>query len=45
METTRIFEVGGGSRTRERFDLALLPAFWLAAAGLALGLTRLRSFP
>lgn len=45
MERSRVFEVGGGRRTRERFDLALLPAFWLAAAGLALGLTRWRSFP
>jgi Ca-activated chloride channel family protein len=45
MEKTRIFEVGGGSRTHERFDLVLLPAFWLAAAGIALGLTRMRSFP
>jgi Ca-activated chloride channel family protein len=45
MEKTRIFEIGGGSLTRERFDALLLPAFWLAAAGIALGLTRLRSFP
>lgn len=45
MEKTRVFEVGGGSRTRERFDLPLLPAFWLAAAGIALGLGRLRTFP
>jgi Ca-activated chloride channel family protein len=45
MEKTRVIEVGGGSRTRERFDAALLPAFWLAAAGLALGLSRFRSFP
>jgi Ca-activated chloride channel family protein len=45
MERSRVFELGGGSRTRERFDAALLPAFWLAAAGLALGMTRLRSFP
>jgi Ca-activated chloride channel family protein len=45
MEKTRVFEIGGGSRTRERFDLALLPAFCLAAAGIALGLGRLRSFP
>jgi Ca-activated chloride channel family protein len=45
MEKSRIFEVGGGSRTRERFDLLLLAAFWLAVAGVGLGLTRLRSFP
>lgn len=45
MEKSRVFEVGGGSRTRERFADALLPAFWLAAAGVALGLGRLRSFP
>jgi len=45
MEKTRVFEVGGGIRSRERFDVLLLPAFWLAAAGIALGLGRLRSFP
>lgn len=45
MEKTRVFELGGGRRTRERFDVALLPAFWLAALGLALGLGRLRTFP
>jgi Ca-activated chloride channel family protein len=45
MEKTRIIEIGGGSRTRELFPALLLPAFWLAAAGLALALTRLRSFP
>jgi Ca-activated chloride channel family protein len=40
-----VFEVGGGSRTRERFPELLLPAFWLAAAGTALRLWRFRSFP
>jgi Ca-activated chloride channel family protein len=45
MEKSQVIEIGGGSRTRERFELALLPAFWLAAAGLALGMTRMRSLP
>lgn len=45
MEKTRVFEVGGGSRTRERFDAPLLVAFWLGVAGVSLGLGRFRSFP
>jgi Ca-activated chloride channel family protein len=45
MEKTRVFELGGGSRSRERFDLPLLAAFWLAAASVALRLWRFRSFP
>ncbi len=45
MEKSRVFEVGGGSRTRERFDVPLLVAFWLGVAGVALGVSRFRSFP
>jgi Ca-activated chloride channel family protein len=45
MEKTRIFEAGGTSRAREHFPALLAPAFWLAAAALALGATRWRSFP
>ncbi len=45
MEKTRLFESGGARRTAERFREWLLPAFWLAAAGLLLGVTRWRTFP
>jgi Ca-activated chloride channel family protein len=45
MEKSRLFESTGASRTVERFDELLGPAFWLAAAGLLLGATRLRTFP
>ncbi|MGC4000583.1 MAG: VWA domain-containing protein [Anaeromyxobacter sp.] len=45
MEKSRLFEAGGARRVRERFPDLLLPAFWLAAAGLVLGATRWRSFP
>lgn len=45
MEKTRVFELGGGSRTRELFPVPLLAAFWLAAAAIALRLWRFRSFP
>jgi Ca-activated chloride channel family protein len=45
MEKTRIFESGGGARTAELFPALLGPAFWLAALGLLLGLTRWRTFP
>jgi Ca-activated chloride channel family protein len=45
MEKTRIFETSASSRVAELFPRLLGPAFWLAAAGLLLGLTRWRSFP
>lgn len=45
MEKTRLFEVGGTSRTTERFAEWLRPAFWAAALGLLLGVTRWRTFP
>ncbi len=45
MEKTRLFEVGGTSRTTERFAEWLRPAFWVAALGLLLGVTRWRTFP
>jgi Ca-activated chloride channel family protein len=45
MEKTRIFEVGASSRKVELFPRFLRPAFWLALAGLLLGLTRWRTFP
>lgn len=45
MEKTRIFEAGATSRVDERFARFLAPAFWLALAGVALGVTRWRSFP
>ena len=45
MEKTRIFETTASSRVVELFPRLLGPAFWLAAAGLLLGLTRWRSFP
>lgn len=45
MEKTRIFERSASSRVVELFPRLLLPAFWLAALGLALGLTRWRTFP
>ena len=45
MEKTRIFETTASSRVVELFPRLLWPAFWLAALGLVLGLTRFRSFP
>lgn len=45
MEKTRIFESTASSRVAELFPRLLGPAFWLALAGLLLGLTRFRSFP
>lgn len=45
MEKTRIFERTASSRVVELFPRLLGPAFWLAALGLLLGLTRWRSFP
>jgi Ca-activated chloride channel family protein len=45
MEKTRIFEVTASSRVVELFPRLLAPAFWLAALGLLLGLTRWRTFP
>ncbi|HEX9401633.1 MAG TPA: VWA domain-containing protein [Anaeromyxobacter sp.] len=45
MEKSRLFEADGATRTTERFADFLAPAFWLAALGLLLGATRLRSFP
>jgi Ca-activated chloride channel family protein len=45
MEKSRLFEAGATSRVVERFPALLRAAFWLAAAGLALSLTRLRPFP
>jgi Ca-activated chloride channel family protein len=45
LEKTRLFEVGGTSRTTELFADWLRPAFWLAALGLLLGTTRWRTFP
>lgn len=45
MEKSRLVEAGGTSRVRELFPALLGPAFWLAAAALALGATRWRSFP
>jgi Ca-activated chloride channel family protein len=45
LEKTRIFETAGTSRIAELFPRLLGPAFWLAAAGLLLGLTRWRTFP
>jgi Ca-activated chloride channel homolog len=45
MEKTRIFESTASHRVAELFPRWLLPAFWLAVAGLALGLTRWRTFP
>ena len=45
MEKTRIFETSASSRVAELFPRLLGPAFWLAALGLLLGLTRWRSFP
>jgi Ca-activated chloride channel family protein len=45
MEKTRILEAAGTSRTTELFARFLRPAFWLAAAGLLLGVTRWRTFP
>jgi Ca-activated chloride channel family protein len=45
MEKTRMFELTGATRAVELFPRLLLPAFWLAALGLLLGLTRWRTFP
>ncbi len=45
MEKTRLFEAGGTSRERELFGELLRPAFWLAALGLLLAVTRWRAFP
>jgi Ca-activated chloride channel family protein len=45
MEKTRIFEATAAPRVAELFPRLLEPAFWLAALGLLLGLTRWRSFP
>jgi Ca-activated chloride channel family protein len=45
MEKTRLFESGGTSRVAELFPRLLWPAFWLAAAALALLATRFRTFP
>ncbi|HET9552719.1 MAG TPA: VWA domain-containing protein [Anaeromyxobacteraceae bacterium] len=45
MEKTRIFEATAAPRVAELFPRLLGPAFWLAALGLLLGLTRFRSFP
>ena len=45
MEKTRLFEPGGTSRTAELFPEWLRPAFWVAALGLLLGVTRWRTFP
>jgi Ca-activated chloride channel family protein len=45
MEKTHIIEAGATSRVAERFPELLGPAFALAALGLALGLTRFRTFP
>lgn len=45
MEKTRIFETTASSRVVELFPRLLAPAFWLAALGLLLGLTRWRTFP
>jgi Ca-activated chloride channel homolog len=45
MEKTRLFESGGTSRTVELFAEWLGPAFWTAALGLLLGVTRWRTFP
>jgi len=45
MEKTRIFETTASTRSLELFPRLLRPAFWLAALGLLLGLTRWRSFP
>ncbi len=45
MEKTRLVEAGGKSRERELFGEFLRPAFWLAALGLALSVTRWRPFP
>ena len=43
MEKTRLFEAGAASRERELFGELLRPAFWLAALGLLLAVTRWRS--
>jgi Ca-activated chloride channel family protein len=45
MEKSRLFEPGGLTRRSERFPPLLGAAFALGAAALALGATRLRSFP
>ncbi len=45
MEKTRLFEAAGTSRTTELFGEWLRPAFWIAALGLLLGVTRWRTFP
>jgi len=45
MEKSRLFEPGGLTRRSERFRPLLGGAFALGALGLALGATRLRSFP
>lgn len=45
LEKTRLFEVSGTSRTTERFAEWLRTAFWAAALGLLLGVTRWRTFP
>jgi Ca-activated chloride channel homolog len=45
MEKTRLFESGGTGRAVELFPEWLGPAFWLAALGLLLGVTRWRTFP
>jgi Ca-activated chloride channel family protein len=45
MEKSRLFEPGGVTRRSERFAAPLAWAFALSAAALALGATRLRSFP
>jgi Ca-activated chloride channel family protein len=45
MEKTRIVERSGSTRAVELFPRLLGPAFWLAALGLLLGMTRWRTFP
>jgi len=45
MEKTRMYESAGTARATELFPGLLGPAFWLAAAGLALASTRMRAFP
>ena len=45
MEKSRLFEPGGTTRPVERFPALLAAAFALAASGLLLGATRLRTFP